>query len=91
MPKPVQMGAPLRPRISVGGSETLAVQIAVCPNCKEKLRLMWPRFVLQIPVHRVVYLDCPSCEHSFSLLALDLMSLSEGGEQYAAAEVRHLS
>jgi hypothetical protein len=81
----------LRPRICVGSSETLAVQIAVCPNCNEKLRLMWPGFVLQIPSHRVVYLDCPLCKHSFSLLAFDLVPLNEGGEQYAAAEVRQLS
>lgn len=91
MSKPVLMGVPLRPRISVGSSETLAVQVTICPNCKEKLRLMWPRFVLHIEVHRVIYLDCPSCKHSFSLLAFDLTSLSEGGEQYAAAEVSDLS
>ena len=91
MSKPVLTGAPLRPRICVGSSETLAVQVAICPGCREKLRLMWPGWVLQIPVHRVIYLDCPLCRHSFTLLAIDLISLSEGGEQYAAAEVRHLS
>lgn len=90
MSKPVLMGACLRPRICVGNSETLAVQIAVCPNWKEKLRLMWPGFVLQIPAHRVIYLECPLCRRSFSLLAFNLVSLTEGGEQYAAAEVRHL-
>ena len=85
------MGALLRPRICVGDSETLAVQIAGCPNCKEKFRLMWPVSVLQIPVHRVIYLDCPLCKHSFSLLAFDLIPLNEGGEQYTAAEVLQLS
>jgi hypothetical protein len=89
MSKPVLMGV-LRPRVCIGSSETLAVQIAICPNCKEKLRLMWPGFVLHIPAHRVIYLKCPLCSHSFSLLAFDLVSLSEGGEQYAAAEVRQL-
>jgi uncharacterized protein YbaR (Trm112 family) len=90
MSKPV-MGALLRPRISVGDSETFAVQVAACPNCNEKLRLMWPGYMLQIPVHRVIDLDCPLCRHSFSLLAFDLISFSEGGEQYAAAEVLQLS
>ena len=90
MTKPV-MGACLRPRVCIGSSETLAVQVAVCPKCKEKVRLMWPGFVLQIPAHRVVYFECPLCSHSFSLLAFDLVSLSEGGEQYAAAEVCQLS
>ena len=90
MSKPILMGAPLRPRICIGSSETFAVQVTTCPKCKEKLRLMWPGFVLQIPAHRVIYLECPLCRHSFSLLAFDLVSLSEGGEQYPAAEVRHL-
>jgi hypothetical protein len=91
MPKPVLMGAPLRPRICVGDSETLAVQVAACPKCHEKLRLMWPLSVLQIPVHRVIYLDCPLCRRSFSLLAFDLIPLNEHGEQYTAVEVRQLS
>ena len=90
MTKPV-MGACLRPRICVGDSETFAVQVAICPGCKEKLRLMWPGWVLQILVHRVIYLDCPLCRHSFTLLAIDLISFTEGGEQYAAAEVCYLS
>jgi uncharacterized Zn-finger protein len=90
MTKPV-MGAPLRPRICVGDSGTLAVQVATCPECKEKFRLMWPRFVLQLPVNRVVYVDCPFCKKSFSLIAIDLISLTEGGEQYVAAEVCYLS
>ena len=91
MPKPVLIGAPLPPRICVGSSETLAVQLAVCLNCKEKLRLMWPEFVLQIPAHRVIYLDFPLCCNSFSLLAFDLVAVIDGGEQYAAAEVRQLA
>ena len=90
MSKPV-MGAPWLPRICVGSSETLAVQVTICPGCKAKLRLMWPGFVLLIPAHRVIYLDCPLCKHSFSLLAIDLVSLSEGGEQFVVAEVRQLS
>ena len=90
MSKPVPMGVLLRPRISVGSSETLAVQIASCPGCRETIRLMWPTSVMQIPSHRLIYLDCPLCRNSFHLLAGDLVAVCEGGEQYAAAEVRHL-
>lgn len=89
--KPVLRGAALRPRICVGSSETLAVQIAQCPRCKQTLRLMWPGYILQIPLHRVVYLDCPGCSNSFSLIATDLVPVCEGGEGYVPAVVNQLS
>ncbi|HSY99646.1 MAG TPA: hypothetical protein VK788_09125 [Terriglobales bacterium] len=89
--KPVMMGAALRPRICVGSSETLAVQITACPRCKQTLRLMWPEYILQIPLHRVVYLECPACANSFSLIAADLVPVCDGGEGYVPAVVNHLS
>ena len=89
--KPVTMGATLRPRICVGSSETLAVQITTCPRCKQTLRLMWPDYVLQIPLHRVVSLDCPVCAKSFSLVAADLVPVCDGGEGYVPAAVNQLS
>ncbi len=88
--KPV-LKAALRPRICVGSSETLAVQIIACPRCKQTLRLMWPEYILQIPLHRLVYLDCPSCANSFSLIAADLVPVCDGGEQYIPATVNQLS
>jgi hypothetical protein len=42
------------------------------------------------PEHRVIHIECPSCGTSFSLIAIDLIARSEGGEQYAAAEARQL-
>lgn len=84
---PVVLGTPLRPRICVGHSETLAFQIAACPSCKAKFRLMWPCYVLQIPLHRVIYLDCPLCAHSLSLIAIELASVGEGGDQFICAIV----
>lgn len=89
--KPVLMGLALRPRICVGSSETLAVQTTACPRCKETLRLMWPDYVLQIPLHRVVCLDCPSCANSISLIAADLVPVLEGAEEYVPAVVNQVS
>jgi hypothetical protein len=89
--KPVLIAATLRPRICVGSSETLAVQITQYPRCKQALRLIWPEYILQIPLHRVVSLDCPGCANSFSLIAADLVSVCEGGEGYVPAVVNQLS
>ena len=89
--KPVLMGLALRPRICVGSSETLAVQTTACPRCKQALRLMWPEYILQIPLHRVVYVDCPGCANSFSLIAADLVPVCEGAEGYVSAVVNQLS
>ena len=88
--KPVLMAA-LRPRICVGSSETLAVQTTPCPRCKQALRLMWPEYILQIPLHRVIHLDCPWCATSFSLIAIDLVPVLEGAEEYAPAVVNQMS
>ena len=88
--KPVLMAA-LRPRICVGSSETLAVQTTACPQCKLALRLMWPEYILQIPAHRVIHLDCPWCATSFSLIAIDLTPVVNGELRYAATVVNQLS
>jgi hypothetical protein len=89
--KPVLMGPALRPRICVGSSETLAVQIAACPRCKQTLRLMWPDYILQIPAHRVVHVDCPRCATSFSLIAIDLVPVCDGAEGHTPAVVNQVS
>jgi hypothetical protein len=89
--KPVLIAHALRPSICVGSSDTLAVQITACPRCKQTLRLMWPEYILQIPLHRVVYVDCPVCAKSFSLIAADLVPVCEGGEGYMSAVVNQLS
>jgi len=81
----------LRSRIRVGSSETLAAQTTQCPRCSQELCLMWPEYVLQIPLHRVVWLDCPGCAISFSLIAIDLVPVLDGEERYAAAVVSQLS
>jgi hypothetical protein len=52
---------------------------------------MWPEYVLQIPLHRIVWLDCPLCSISFSILAMDLVPVCDGGEQYVPATVNQLS
>jgi hypothetical protein len=81
----------LRSRIRVGRSETLSAQTALCPRCDQKLCLMWPECVLQIPLHRVVWLDCPGCATSFSLIAIDLVPVLDGESQFPHAVVSHLS
>jgi hypothetical protein len=81
----------LRSRIRVGSSETLSAQTCQCPRCDRKLCLMWPEYVLHIPLHRVVHVDCPSCAVSFSLIAIDLVSLSDGESRFLHAAVNQLS
>jgi hypothetical protein len=81
----------LRSRVRVGSSETFTAQIARCPRCDRKLCLMWPEHVLQVPLHRVISADCPGCTVSFSLIAIDLVTVLDGKEQYAAAVVNQLS
>lgn len=88
--KPVLL-AVLRSRVRVGSSETFAAQIAQCPQCKQKLSLMWPEYILHVPLHRVVYVDCPGCAVSFSLIAIDLVQVLDGEERYTAAVVNLMS
>ena len=84
------LAAVLRSRVRVGSCETFAFQTTRCPKCEQTLCLMWPEYVLHIPLHRVVYLDCPGCAISFSLLAMDLVPVLGGEERYAAAVVNQL-
>lgn len=81
----------LRSRIRVGSSETLAAQTCQCPRCKQSLCLFWPEYVLHIPLHRRIDMDCPSCTASFSLIAIDLVPMSDGESLYPHAVVNHLS
>jgi hypothetical protein len=81
----------LRSRIRVGSSETLSARTCKCPRCDRKLCLMWPEHVLQIPLHRVIWLDCPGCAISFSVLAMDLVPVSDGESRFCHATVNHLS
>jgi hypothetical protein len=81
----------LRSRIRVGSSETLSSQTCRCPRCDRKLSLMWPEYVLHIPLHRVIWLDCPGCTISFTVLAADLSPISNGESRFLQATVNHLS
>jgi hypothetical protein len=81
----------LRCRIRVGSSETLSAQTCQRPRCDRKLCLMWPEYVLHIPLHRVVWLDCPYCSISFSLLAIDLVPFSDAESRFRHATVNQLN
>jgi len=81
----------LRSRIRVGGSETLSAQTCQCPRCKQTICLMWPEYVLHIPLHRVIWLDCPACTIPFSLIAIDLVQMPDGESRFPHAVVNHLS
>jgi hypothetical protein len=81
----------LRSRIRVGSSETLSAQTYQCPQCNRTICLMWPEYVLHVPLHRVISVDCPGCTISFSLLAMDLVQASEGESRFQHAVVNHLS
>jgi hypothetical protein len=81
----------LRSRIRVGSCETLSAQTCQCPGCEQTCRLMWPEYVLHIPLHRVITLDCPGCSNSFSLLAMDLVSIPNGESRFTHAAINLLS
>jgi hypothetical protein len=72
--------AALRSRIRVGSSETFAFQMTRCPKCDQELCLRWPEYVLHIPLHRVIWLDCPGCAFQFSVLANDLVPSPNVGD-----------
>ena len=61
--------APFRAKICIGSCEVLSTWAATCPKCSQQFRLLWPFWVLQIPLHRVADLRCPFCRHVFSLVA----------------------
>jgi hypothetical protein len=81
----------LRSHIRVGSSETFTAQIAQCPQCNQKLSLMWPEYILHVPLHRVIYVNCPGCAVSFSFIAVNLVSVGERGEEYVQAIVSQVS
>jgi hypothetical protein len=81
----------LRSRIRVGSSETLSAQTCQCPRWGRTLCLTWQEYVLHIPLHRVVWLDCPGCSVSFSLIAVDLVPIPNGESRFDHATVNHLS
>lgn len=60
---------PFRAKICIGSCEILSTWAATCPKCNQQFRLLWPFWVLQIPLHRVVDLRCPFCRYAFSLVA----------------------
>ena len=74
-------GALFRAKVCIGSCEVLSTWAATCPKCNEHFRLLWPFWVLEIPIHRVVDLRCPSCQQSFSLVAVSLTSC--GGDRLA--------
>ena len=82
--------APFRAKISIGQREVLSTWAATCPKCDQRFRLLWPFWVLQIPLHRVVGLRCPRCQHSFSLVAVSLRQ-QNGNEKIAVGLVEGLS
>ena len=55
---------PFRARICIGSCELLSAWAASCPKCGQRFSLLWPFWVLHIPLHRVVDLRCPFCQHS---------------------------
>ena len=58
-----------RAKICIGSCEVLSTWAATCPKCDQQFRLLWPFWVLQIPLHRVADLRCPFCRYAFSLVA----------------------
>ena len=77
--------APFRAKICIGSCEVLSTWAAMCPKCNQLFRLLWPFWVLQIPLHRVVDLRCPFCRYAFSEIAGSLTC--DGSEQLAPGMV----
>jgi len=78
-PKPA-LESCFRARILIGSSETLSAWIAICPECRDSFRLLWPSSVLHIPLHRVVEVGCPVCGKVISLIAAFLVADRDGRE-----------
>ena len=68
---------PFRARICIGSCEVLSTWAAICPKCNQHFRLLWPFWVLHIPLHRLVDLRCPFCRYPFSEIAGSLSSCGE--------------
>jgi hypothetical protein len=81
----------LRSRIRVGSSETLEAQTALCPRCNQTACLMWPEYVLHIPLHRVVWGDCAICAVWVLLIAVELVPVADAESRFPHAVVNHLS
>jgi hypothetical protein len=81
----------LRSRIRVGSSETLSVQTCQCPRCEQTVCLMWPEYILHIPSYRVVTAQCSGCTAPFSLIAIDLIPMSDSETLFSHAVVLQLS
>ena len=79
-----------RAKICIGSCEVLTTWAATCPKCNQHFRLLWPFWVLQIPLHRVVDLRCPFCQQSYSHVAVSLTAC-DGGERLTASVVEGLS
>ena len=79
-----------RAKICIGSCEVLSTWAATCPKCNQQFRLLWPFWVLHIPLHRVVDLRCPLCFNLFSLVAVSLVCC-DGEERLAAGLVEGLS
>lgn len=88
-PKPA-LESCFRARILIGSSETLSAWIAVCPECKDSFRLLWPSWVFHVPSHRVVDVGCPVCGKSVSLIAAFLV-LDRDGQELPSASVERLA
>ena len=82
--------AHFRAKICIGSCELLSTSAASCPKCGQRFRLLWPSWVLHIPLHRVVDLRCPFCRHSFVVVAVSLVCC-DGEERLAARLVEGLS
>jgi hypothetical protein len=88
-PKPALENC-FRARILIGSSETLSARIAVCPECRDSFRLLWPSSVLHIPLHRVVDVACPACGKLVSLIAAFLV-LDVSGRELPTGIVQRLA
>jgi len=81
--------APFRAKICIGSCEVLSTWAATCPKCNQHFRLLWPFWVLQIPLHRVVDLRCPFCRYPFSPVAGTLTC--DGSQQLSPGLVEGVS
>ena len=81
---------PFRAKICIGSCELLSTWAASCPKCGQRFRLLWLFWVLHIPLHRVVDLRCPFCQHSCPLVAVSLTACDES-ERMATRLVQGLS
>ncbi len=71
----------------LGKIDSMAFCVATCPNCSERFRLIWRIGKLKLAPSTVIRLTCPTCAHSFTQVAVELVVFSAGADRFPKSVV----